>query len=115
MATMERSTPMTWALVIKLLRDVRIAWIVVAILLFLFQLLWARITSRVTTQILPMLQAAGNNLDFLQGVVLNPNEMIGQMVQAIIGGDQIALDKADNFMSISYVHPLTLSILCIWA
>ena len=37
----------TWVLVRKLLRDVRVAWIVVAVLLFLFQILWSRITSRV--------------------------------------------------------------------
>ena len=43
---------MTWALVRKLLRDIRVAWIVVAVLLFLFQILWSRITSRITSQII---------------------------------------------------------------
>jgi ABC-2 type transport system permease protein len=106
---------MTWTLVRKLLRDVRIAWIVVAVLLFLFQLLWSRITSRVTTEILTALQGAGVTLDFLQSILLNRNEMMGQMVQSIIGGDQIALDRPSDMMSISYVHPLALTMLCIWA
>src|SRR5262245_51646439 len=103
---------MIWALTKKLLRDVRLAWIVVAVLLFLFQILWARVTSRVTTQILTALEGAGISLEFLQGLVLNRNEIIGQMVQAVIGGEHMQLDKAEHFMSISYVHPLTLSILC---
>ena len=106
---------MTWTLVRKLLRDVCVAWIVVAVLLFLFQILWARITSRVSTQILNALQDAGVSLDHLQRILMGPNEMIGQMVQAIIGGEKIALDKPGDMMSISYVHPLVLTILCIWA
>jgi ABC-2 type transport system permease protein len=106
---------MTWVLVRKLLRDVRIAWIVVAVLLFLFQILWSRITSRVTTEILTALQRAGVSLELLESVLLGRNEMLGQMVQAIIGGDRIALDQPCDMMSISYVHPLVLAILGIWA
>jgi ABC-2 type transport system permease protein len=106
---------MTWTLVRKLLRDVRVAWIVVAILLFLFQLLWSRITSRVTTEILTALQGAGVTLQFLQDTLLKPDEFMGQMVQAIIGGDRIAMDRPSDMMSISYVHPLTITMLGIWA
>lgn len=106
---------MTWVLMRKLLRDVRIAWIVVALLLFLFQILWSRITSRVTTEILTALQRAGVSLEFLESVLLGRNEMLGQMVQAIIGGDRIALDQPSDMMSVSYVHPLVLAILGIWA
>lgn len=106
---------MTWSLVRKLLRDVCVAWIVVALLLFLFQILWARITSRVTTEILTALQGAGVSLEFLQGVLLQRNDPMAQMVQAIIGGERIALDKPGDMMSIAYVHPLVLTILCIWA
>lgn len=112
---------MTWVLVRKLLRDVRVAWIVAAILLFLFQILWARITMRVTTQILTALEAAGISPDFLMRLLLNQNEqgksneMLGQMVQAIIGGENIALDRAGDMMTVAYVHPLVMTILCIWA
>lgn len=112
---------MIWVLVRKLLRDIRVPWIVVAILLFLFQILWARITMRLTTQILGALNARGISLDALQQILLNQdpqgqsNEMIGQMVRTIIGGENISLDRAGDMMSVSYVHPLVLSILCIWA
>jgi ABC-2 type transport system permease protein len=106
---------MTWVLVRKLLRDVRVAWFIVALLLFLFQILWARITMRLTTEILTALQAAGLRLEFLQGLVLGRNEVLGQMVQAIIGGESIEIDKPMQMMSISYVHPLVLTILSLWA
>jgi ABC-2 type transport system permease protein len=106
---------MTWVLVRKLLRDVCLAAVIVATLLFLFQVLWARITSRVTTQIITDLQRAGVTLEVLQNLLLGRNEIIGQLVQAIIGGEQVELDKSDNFMSIAYVHPLPLTILGIFA
>ena len=112
---------MTWVLVRKLLRDIRIPWIVGAVLLFLFQILWARITMRVSTQILAALEQAGISPEMLMRILLNQNpqgqsnEMIGQMIQAIIGGENIALDRAGDMMSVSYVHPLVLTILCIWA
>ena len=112
---------MTWVLVRKLLRDVRVAWTVVAVLLFLFQILWSRITMRVTTQILAAFEAAGVSPELIMRILLNQdprgqsNEMLGQMIQAIIGGERIALDRAQDMMSVSYVHPLVLSILCIWA
>ena len=106
---------MTWVLVRKLLRDVCLAAAIVATLLFLFQILWARITSRITTQIITDLQRAGITLEVLQNLLLGRNEIIGQLVQAIIGGEQIELNKSDNFMSIAYVHPLPLTILGIFA
>ena len=112
---------MTWVLVRKLLRDVRVAWIVVSVLLFLFQILWARITMRVTTQILAAFDDAGISPEMIMRILLNQNqqgqsnEMIGQMIQAIIGGENISLDRAGDMMSVSYVHPLVLTILCLWA
>ena len=105
---------MTWALVRKLLRDIRTAWIVVAALLFLFQILWARIAQRIT-DLIAQFNIFGITPDQLTGMVLQKNDLPGQMVQSIIGGEDIELNKAGDFMSISYVHPLVLTILCIWA
>lgn len=112
---------MTWVLVRKLLRDIWIAWSVVAGLLFLFQILWSRITMRVTQQIFAALADHKMTPQQIFQIMLNQDEvgqskeMMGQMVQAIIGGDNISLERAADLMSISYVHPLVLSILCIWA
>jgi ABC-2 type transport system permease protein len=102
-------------LVRKLLRDIRVAWSVVAVLLFLFQILWSRITSRITAQILGQLERFNVTPEIIRSILFDPNEMTGQLVQAVIGGENIKLDQADNFMSISYVHPLTLTILGIFA
>lgn len=106
---------MTWVLVRKLLRDIRVAWIVVAVLLFLFQLLWSRITSRVTSQILEQLQRMNITVDVIRRILFDPNEITGQLVQAVIGGERIEFDRAMDMMSISYVHPLVLTILGVWA
>ena len=112
---------MTWVLVRKLLRDVRVAWLVVTILLFLFQILWARITMRVTTQILAAFARQNISPELIMQILLNQNEegksneMLGQLVQAIIGGENIALDRAGDMMTVAYVHPLVMTILCIWA
>ena len=46
---------MTWVLVRKLLRDVRTAWVLVVLLLFGFQVLWARVAHRITA---PMVRGA---------------------------------------------------------
>jgi ABC-2 type transport system permease protein len=106
---------MILALVRKLLRDLRIAWFVAALLLFLFQILWSRITMRVSTQILDSLQQMNIPLEKLQNLVLGKNDVPAQMVQAMIGGEDIEINRASDMMSIAYVHPLVLTILCLWA
>jgi ABC-2 type transport system permease protein len=105
---------MTFVLVRKLLRDIRIAWIIVAILLFLFQILWARICQR-TTNLIGEFNVMGIDAKQLQAMVLKKNDFPGRMVQSIIGGENIEIDRAGDFMSISYVHPLVLTVLTIWA
>lgn len=112
---------MVWVLVRKLLRDLRVAWIIVVVLLFLFQLLWARITYRVTGQITQTLNKMRVPMKLIQGLLLGEgdipgqNELPGQMVQAVIGGEKIKFDRGIDMMSISYVHPLVITILCLWA
>jgi ABC-2 type transport system permease protein len=105
---------MILVLVRKLLRDIRIAWIVVAILLFLFQILWARIAQR-TNDLIGQFNVMGINAEKLQEMVLKKNDFPGKMVQSIIGGENIEINRAGDFMSISYVHPLVLTVLSIWA
>ena len=47
---------MTGTLVRKLLRDARVSLIVVALLLFAFQLLWCKVAQRIVLEILPTLR-----------------------------------------------------------
>ena len=103
---------MTWTLVRKLLRDNRTAWIVVAVLLFGFQLLWARVAHRIAADLLTALQRFGIPLDTIRQIVFQGP---GQIIQAIMGGEGVRIDRALDLMSISYVHPVTQTALCIFA
>ena len=102
----------TWALVRKLLRDLRTGWIVVLLLLFGFQVLWARVAHRIAAELLTAFEGLGVGLDALRQVVFQGP---GQIMQALMGGGDVRIDHATDLVSISYVHPLTQTVLCIWA
>jgi len=108
---------MTWVLIRKLLRDVRLPLVVVAVLLFLFQLFWARVTDRVLGELAPFFHGLAEltgqfNVGDIQSVVFNGP---GKIAQSVIGGDSIDTNKAMDMLSIGYVHPLVQLILCLWA
>ncbi len=105
---------MTLILVRKLLRDVRIPLIVVALLLAAFQVLWARETQNITTWLMPLLERElFRGLEsFLKDLF---RETPGKIVQTLIGGETINLQRALDIFSIGYVHPFTQTILAIWA
>ena len=104
---------MTHILVRKLLRDVRTGLILVCLLLAAFQVLWARVTQRISDsgQILDSLRQF-MSIDMIRDTIFKGP---GQIIQAIIGGENIRIDHAADMISISYVHPLTIFILSIWA
>jgi ABC-2 type transport system permease protein len=101
---------MTGVLVRKLLRDVRVPLVTVALLLAAFQCLWARITQRITDEILPSVTKQIRLEDLISILFKGP----GQIVQTLMGGETINLMRAPDVLSIGYVHPLTQTILCIW-
>jgi ABC-2 type transport system permease protein len=103
---------MVLVLVRKLLRDLRTGWVVVLLLLFGFQVLWARVAHRIAADVLARLAEMGISADLIRGVIF---EGPGQVIQALMGGGGVAIDRAMDLVSISYVHPLTQTILCIWA
>ncbi len=102
----------TWALVRKLLRDIRTAWIVVILLLFGFQVLWARVAYRISAELLAAFQGLGVPVEALRRVVFQGP---GQIMQALMGGGDVRIDHAADLVSISYVHPLTQTAFCVWA
>lgn len=105
---------MTFVLVRKLLRDVRVGLIIVAVLLAAFQLLWLRVTQRIAGagQILDTLRNMGITVDAIRDTVFKGP---GEIIQALMGGENIRIELAQDMASIAYVHPLTQTILCIWA
>ncbi len=107
---------MTLTLVRKLLRDLRVALVVVAFLLGAFQCLWYKVTERIIGQLAPFF----NTLASLGGlsekdVYAVVFEGPGKIIRTIIGGEQIDLGSAMDMLSVGYVHPLMQTIFCIWA
>ncbi len=98
-------------LVRKLLRDLRLPLVVVALLLMGFQCLWAKITDRISGELVPTF-TQHMPLDFIKGVIFKGP---GKLVQTIMGGESIHLDRAVDMLTIGYVHPLMLTIFSIWA
>jgi ABC-2 type transport system permease protein len=100
----------------KLLRDVRVSLLVVALLLGAFQFLWAHVMARILGKLSPFF----NTLAGLGGLTPKDIEEVlfegpGKIMRTIIGGDRVVLDGAMDLLSIGYVHPLMLILFCIWA
>jgi ABC-2 type transport system permease protein len=102
---------MTLVLARKLLRDVAVGLFLVALLLFAFQCLWAKVADRISNDILRALAERGIPVDFLRDIVFDGP---GQIIQALMGGGNIHIERAMDMMSVSYVHPLTVTILGVW-
>lgn len=102
---------MTWVLFRKLLRDVRVPLVVVAVLLFGFEMLWSKVTQRITEELVPLFTAK-MGMDFIRTALFQGP---GRLIQTIMGGESIQLDRAADMLSIGLVHPLTMTIICVWA
>jgi ABC-2 type transport system permease protein len=102
---------MMGTLVRKLLLDVRLPLVIVALILTAFQCLWAKITDRISGELVPTFTQR-MPLDFIKQVLFQGP---GKIVQTIMGGEAIHLDRAFDMLTIGYVHPLMLAIFCIWA
>jgi ABC-2 type transport system permease protein len=102
---------MTRFLVLKLLRDVRLGLIIIAVLLAAFMCLWSKVTERISAQIVPQFSPFMSPEMISRILFQGP----GKIVQTLMGGESIRLDHAQDMLSISFVHPLTQTILCVWA
>jgi ABC-2 type transport system permease protein len=105
---------MTRVLFFKLLRDLRLPLLIVALLLVAFECLWAKVTQRITQELLPALLSSltpAVYLRLLQLFFKGP----GRVLEAIIGGETVDVMNPLDVLTIGYVHPLAQTILCIWA
>src|SRR5262249_744029 len=102
---------MTFVLIRKLLRDVRVPLLVVALLLFGFEMLWAKVTQRITEERVPPFHKFTSVADIPGLLFQGP----GKLIQTIMGGERIRLDRAADMLSIGLVHPLTITVVCVWA
>jgi ABC-2 type transport system permease protein len=106
---------MTLTLIRKLLRDLRLPLFLVGLLVLLFQVLWAKVTQRVVGDIIPVFAQLTGGPEFLKPLVEQIFSGPGKIIQTIMGGESIELDRAMHMLSIGYVHPLMQFIFCIWA
>jgi ABC-2 type transport system permease protein len=100
----------------KLLRDVRLPLAIVALLLAAFQCLWAKITDRISNDLMPQLRALAavsnvTDMEIENTIFSGP----GKIMQTMMGGESISLFRITDMLSIGYVHPLMLTVFCIWA
>jgi ABC-2 type transport system permease protein len=108
---------LTFVLVLKLLRDVRVPLVLVCLLLLLYQILWAKVTHNLLEQSLPTLagQIPGGREILDQALKTLLSQGPGKLLQSLMGGEGIRIDHAMDMLSIGYVHPLMVTIFCIWA
>lgn len=102
---------MTLTLIRKLLRDVRLPLFLVCLLLMLFQTLWAKITQRITEEVLPQLMREIPLPVLLNILFKGP----GKIIETLAGGERINMTQPYDMLTIGYVHPLIQTIFCVWA
>jgi ABC-2 type transport system permease protein len=106
---------MTFTLLRKLLRDVRLALIAVCLLVGAFQCLWAKVTERISDQLLPMLLQLGaasrvTAIDIEKTMFEGP----GKITKTFMGGENISIFRPLDMMTVGYVHPLMLIVFGVW-
>jgi ABC-2 type transport system permease protein len=104
------------SLLAKLLRDVRLPLCAVMLLLGGFECLWVKITQRIAGQLLPLLMGLASAWPISKSQLENTLfEGPGKIMRTLMGGENINLERAMDMLSVGYVHPLVITILCIWA
>lgn len=104
------------ALIAKLFRDVRLPLCGVLLLLAGFECLWVKITQRIAGELLPLLIGLASAWPVSRSQLENTIfEGPGKIVRTLMGGEHINLERAMDVLSVGYVHPLVITILCIWA
>jgi ABC-2 type transport system permease protein len=101
---------MTRVLFLKLLRDLRLGLIAICVLLFLFEVLWTKVTHTVSFRILQNTQLRAMKA-FFESFLFSDG---GQVIKVLMGGD-VDVTRALDMLSIGYVHPVVQIALCIWA
>ncbi len=107
---------MTLILVKKLLRDSSLALAVVCVLLFLFAMLWVKVTQRVTAEITPF-------VDTVTQIARLPKRVFddvlfrgpGKVSQAVLGGGDLNFQEPKDFLAVGLLHPIVVILTSVWA
>jgi ABC-2 type transport system permease protein len=107
---------MTFVLVRKLLRDVRVPWLVMFLLLAGFSGLWVKIAQRVTAEIAPFFNGIAAVQQFNRELF---DEVLfrgpGKVSQAVMGGAGVRFDRPTDFLAVELLHPVIITLACAWA
>ncbi|MBN9518690.1 ABC transporter permease subunit [bacterium] len=107
---------MTLILVKKLLRDSRPALAVVCVLLFLFAMLWVKVTQRVTAEITPFVDAVTQIARLPKRVF---DDVLfrgpGKVSQAVLGGGDLNFQEPKDFLAVGLLHPVVVILASVWA
>jgi len=98
-------------LVWKLFLDVRWPLLVAMLLLCGFECLWAKVTQRIIEELLPAITPFIGLMDLRQVLFQGS----GKLLQTFMGGETIHFERVLDLLSVGYVHPLVITIFCIWA
>jgi ABC-2 type transport system permease protein len=102
---------MSWTLFRKVLRDLRWGFVFVASLLAVSQVIRAKITDRITNELIPELTKY-IGFDKLLDILFKGT---GKLLETLVGGDLIKLDRAEHMQTIGFVDPGVLILFCVWA
>jgi ABC-2 type transport system permease protein len=103
---------MSFILVRKLLRDLRVGLLAVGLLLFTFEFLHCKSTEQAVVVTRKLLDR-DINMRLIFTILFS--EESGKMLSKLIGGDRITIGQGLDSLTIGYVHPLLLTILSVWA
>jgi ABC-2 type transport system permease protein len=102
---------MSLLLVRKLLRDYRTGLIAVCVLLCAFEFLWCKVTQ----QSVQFMRELDQHIPMVSISDLMTRQETGKLMQKMIGGENVTFGMGLDSLTIGYVHPLALTILCVWA
>ncbi|MFL5329841.1 MAG: ABC transporter permease subunit [Gemmataceae bacterium] len=106
---------MTFVLVRKFLRDIRLPLAIVCLLVIAYECFWVKIAQRAAMQISPFFSTVAERAGLYQRQI---EDMLfsgpGRIVQTMAGGEDIHFERAMDVLSIGYMHPLMLIVFCVW-
>jgi ABC-2 type transport system permease protein len=102
---------MSFTLMRKLLRDLRTGLIAVCMLLAAFEFLWCKVTEQTIFFMRDLQQHIpwGSVTDMIY------QQEAGKVMHRAMGGDTVSFGQGLDYLTVGYVHPLVLTILCVWA
>jgi ABC-2 type transport system permease protein len=102
---------MSFTLMRKLLRDLRSGLIAVCMLLAAFEFLWCKVTE----QTIFFMRDLEQHIPWGSVTDMIYQQEAGKVMHRAMGGDTLSFGQGFDYLSVGYVHPLVLTILCVWA